>query len=190
MSTFISLGADSFLLTFLIRVFALLTFLLVSAWLLARFAGPYKAAFRSTVWTTSMVLALLVPFIAMLGQHEGLELIRIPIMAVAQPNDFPRDAVRGDTSHRNGSTALTTKQTLPNVMVNNWPMSSQDTVSSKSPNTGLASATAARESSRTITHGANEKMHFTQLAYDCIVYVWLVGVAIGFLRLAISTPRV
>ena len=180
MSTFISLGADSFLLTFLIRVFALLTFLLVSAWLLARFAGPNNAAFRSTVWTTSMVLALLVPFIAMLGQHEGLELIRIPIMAVAQPNDFSRDAVRSDTSHRNDRPPLTTKQTLPNVMVNNRPMPSQDTVSSKSPNTGLASATATRESSRTITHRANEKMHFTQLAYDCISLCFHAPVTIIF----------
>ena len=126
MSTFISLGAESFLLTFLIRVFALQTFLLVSAWLLARFAGPYKAAFRSTVWTTSMVLALLVPFIAMLGQHEGLELIRIPIMAVAQPNDFPRDAVRGDTSHRNDSPASSSKVHWYEMATSNWSFVQRD----------------------------------------------------------------
>jgi len=189
-SSFISLGADSLLPAFLIRVFTLMTFVLVAAWLIARFAAPNNAAFRSTVWTTSIILSLLVPCIAMLGQRNELELVRIPILSVAQPNDFSRDAVRGNTNNRNDSSLLATKQAEPTVMDSSRPMPNQDTDSAKSPNTGLVTATAASEASGPIIHRANEEKRFTQLAYDCIVYLWFVGVAVGFLRLAISYARI
>ena len=190
MSTFISLVADSLLSAFLIRVFALMTFVLVGAWMIARFAGPNNAAFRSTVWTTSIVLSLLVPFIAMLGQRNELEIIRIPILSVTQLNDSSRDAVRGDISHRNDSSPLATKQAEATVMDDSRQLPNQDTDSLKSSNTGLTSATAASEASGPVIHQANREKKLTQLACDCIVCLWLVGVAIGLLRLAITYARI
>ena len=190
MTFLISLGADGYLLTFLIHVFTLLTFLLAGAWLLARFAGSNNAAFRSTVWTTSIALAWLAPCVAMLVERNELQLIRIPISSVAEPSDIPRDTVRGDTSHRNESSPLTTKQVLPKDGGSSRQMPSQDIVSSKSPNTELLSATGARELNGPIMNPANEKKQFSQLGCNCIVTVWIVGVAIGFLRLAITYARI
>ena len=185
-----SLSAFTFLFAFLIRVFALLTFVLIGAWVLARFAGQNNAAFRSSVWTTSIFLAWLCPFFALLGQRNGMELIRLPILALAHPNESLRDAFHGDEKKTfAGRPSMQDLSATPDL-VRVLSMPTEDAVSSKTRNMDPAGTPVSSETNLAIIRPANDKKRLTQLAFDCIVYIWLVGVAFGFFRLAVSYVRI
>jgi WD40 repeat protein/beta-lactamase regulating signal transducer with metallopeptidase domain len=184
------ISATSLLFAVLIRIFALVTFVLVSAWVLARLARPNNAAFRSSVWTTSIMLAWLCPFIALLGQRNGMELIRIPIVTFVQPPDSVRDASHSDAKIPIAGRPSKHEPSAPSDLVAERPTPMDDIVSSKSRNLDLAGSTDATKASLKLSLRANEETPLTQLAFNCIVYIWLVGAAIGFIRLAITYVRI
>ncbi len=190
MIVFFSLSAISFIFAFLIRVFALMTFVLVGAWLLARFAGLNNAAFRSSVWTASIMLAWLCPFFALLSQRNGMELIRIPIGALAQPHQSVREASHSDVKNTIAGRPSKNEPSATSDLVRGGLMPTEDAASSKTQNMDLAGTTDSSEANMPIIRRANEEKWLTQLALNCIVYIWLVGVAIGFLRLAILYFRI
>ena len=74
----LQLNHNSFLVPFSFRTVAMLTVLLVSAWFIARVAGPHHAALRSSIWTSSIAVSLLIPWFSIAGPRLDFELVQIP----------------------------------------------------------------------------------------------------------------
>ena len=78
MMTLTSLLAESVVLSVMVRAVLLVTLLLACAWVLARQAGPRKAALWSHIWTTAVTLVLLIPLFSMLCEHQEWTLVDLP----------------------------------------------------------------------------------------------------------------
>lgn len=101
-------------------------------------------------------------------------------------NQAVKDAGRGVNVSRPSKQEPSARSDL----VRERSMPTDDSVSSKSQNLEIAGTTDASKASRPIIRRANKENRLAPFAFDCIVYIWLVGVAIGFLRLATLYARI
>ena len=70
-----SLIAESGASSIVVRAIFLATVLLACAWVLARKAGPHNAALRSHIWTTAVMLLLLIPLFSLVCECQEWTLV-------------------------------------------------------------------------------------------------------------------
>jgi WD40 repeat protein/beta-lactamase regulating signal transducer with metallopeptidase domain len=189
MTDLFSVIAQSFFFGFMIRVFAFLTLVLVGAWLLARLAGMNNAAFRSSIWTTSIMLALLFPLIAMLGQLGGMQWIRIPVVDFPYPNEAEIDALPVETKIANTRLPSMTEPSVTPDFAPGVPIQTENIVSRKTQNADLMMATSTSRANEPTIRFANAEKRLAQISLDYIVCIWGIGIVFGFIRLAITYSR-
>ena len=191
MTVLFSVIAQSFFIDFMIRVFVFLTLVVVGAWLLARLAGINNAAFRSSVWTTSIMLALLFPFIAMLGQLSDMQLIRIPVVDFPRPNEAEIDGSYVEAISTHTSLSSMAAPSALRDFAPGGPIETENMVSRKTQNADLMMmATRTSRANEPTIRLANAELRLAQISFDCIVCIWGIGIAFGLIRLAITYSRI
>jgi len=183
-----SLFAESVLLSIMMRAILLATVLLACAWILARQAGARNAALRSHIWTTAVMLALLIPSFSLLCEHQAWMLV-----------DLPADwlSASGDVQREPAGVAMPLGGEASGVMQSGYTVaeeSSRHVLDSqeRSRPASLVKPTKDMAGSAVSTkHPLKKDRGFdTRRAAGSLFAIWVCGVALGLIRLVIAVCRV
>lgn len=195
MTDLFSLSSPSFFFALMVRSFVFVTIALVGAWLLTRLLGSNNPAYRSTVWTTSIVLTLFFPFVALLGHFSELQLIRLPALdisrAIVAEKERSKAITKESSASSNSPSELArdaNKLAVDLAKGNSGEIEARDSSTDQIEDVALTKA-AADIDGQTFT-GSYLKEPIGQPVGNWVFFIWGVGVVLGLFRLLVSYSRV
>ncbi|AMV33191.1 Regulatory protein BlaR1 [Pirellula sp. SH-Sr6A] len=186
MTVLFQLGAQSDFLVWMFRAFAFVTFVLIGAWLLARFAGRNNPAFRSTVWTTSILLTLLFPLMAWLGDVSEMQGIQIPTLGYHPriESGIDRSTIASPNSPNNAPRiSQPAAQSSPRSRT---PAAPSEAISHNNPNVDIAPAPETKSATDPTMVPAGTERWFEPIAIESFIFIWGMGVVFGIARWALT----
>lgn len=188
MMTLISNLSESVFIPIVLRTMSLVTVVLLCACLLSCIAGTRNAALRSHVWTTSLVLLLVIPLLSILCERQKWELISLPIHVfqsadVAEPEK--------DAKGTSGADNATGVQTSEFKNSKNSSSDSSDALQ-ESQYSGLV---MSADEPVLVVASSNQPIddrpgNVFKMVASLLIAAWAIGVAIGLGRIAIAILHV
>jgi beta-lactamase regulating signal transducer with metallopeptidase domain len=179
-TTFSSYFAEGVVPSVIIRTFALITALIICAWILARMAGTFRAAVRAHIWTTALMLVLFAPLLAWVSSYQKSPLLEFP--AEVFGTDWrlwhePADPSRGVTP-RTGDSAS---------RIESGVADHSSSAYERVVTTNLPQAESENQISVVNFTQRHQRSHAHRRGW--LMAVWACGVVVGFLRLGIAVLR-